>query len=160
MANDNRVSIDITPAQLTAINGAVTALKTAFAGLLVNLTPEERRTLPKISDGTLAFHEKCTAYRAANPGLTPSFTNVAELAKDLKLVASLLPLLRALAPLLEGVEDTITLAYSDLYLADLAFYANVKVAAQRGVPGADTIFSDLKVRFNGKATGPAAPVTP
>ena len=51
-------------------------------------------------------------------------------------------------------------AYSDLYLADLAFYANVKVAAKRGVSGADTIYSDLKVRFNGKATGPAAPITP
>ncbi len=138
----------------------MTALKTAFTGLLVNLTAEERRTLPKISDGTLAFHEKCTAYRAANPGLTPSFTDVAELSKDLKLVASLLPVMRQLPPLLEGVEDTITQAYSDLYLADLAFYANVKVAAQRGVPGADNIYSDLKVRFNGKSTVPATPATP
>ena len=158
MAIDNRISIVITPAQKTAITAAVTALKTALQPFLINLTVEERQNLPKISDGTLAFHEKCTAYRAARADLVPSFTNMAELAKDLAGVEDLLPSLRELAPLCEGLEDTVSLLYTDLYLADLSFFANVKQAARRGVVGADTIYNDLKVRFPGRP--PAVPPTP
>ena len=51
-----------------------------------------------------------------------------------------------------------SLLYTDLYLADLSFYANVKQAARRGVVGADTIYNDLKARFPGRP--PAVPPTP
>ena len=157
MAIDNRISVEITVAQKQAIVDAVTALKAALQPFLINLTVEERSTLPKISDRTLAFHEKCVAYRADRPDLTPSFVDVAEMAKDLKLIADLQPCLTALAPLCEGLEDTISLAFTDAYLADLSFYANVRQAAKRGVAGADTIYNDLKQRFPGRPPGPATP---
>ncbi len=67
----------------------------------------------------------------------PCFINMAELAKDRKVIADLLPCLREIAPICEGIEDTITLAYSDIYVADLAFHANVKQAAKRGEDGMD-----------------------
>ena len=150
MASDNRISLDITAAQKTAIVNAVTALKTALQGITINLTADERQSLPRIGDSTLAFDEKCAAYMASRPDLVPSFLNTAEMAKDRKLVADLLPCLREIAPICEGLEDTIMLANSDNYVGDLAFYQNVKQAAQRGVTGADTIYNDLKTRFPGR----------
>lgn len=160
MAIDNRISVEITAAQKTAIVAAVTALKTALEPFLINLTVQERQALPKIGDATLAFHQKCVAYRASRPDLIPSFTNVLELAKDLKLVADLQPCFTDLAPLCEGLEDTISLAFTDAYLADLSFYASVKQAARRGVAGTDTIYNDLKQRFPGRSPAPPTPPTP
>jgi hypothetical protein len=161
MASDNRISLDITAAQKAAIVDAVMALKAALNGITINLTKEERQSLPKIGDKTLAFDEKCQAYMAARPELVPGFIDMAELAKDRKAIADLLPCLREIAPICEGIEDTITLAYSDIYVADLAFHANVKQAAKRGVPGTDTIYDDLKARFPGRPKAePPAPPTP
>lgn len=161
MASDNRISIEITPAQKTIIVDAVAALKTALDGIIINLTKEERQSLPKIADKTLAFDEKCKAYMASRPELVPGFIDMPELAKDRKLIDDLLPCLRELAPICEGLEDTVSLAYTDVYVADLAFNASVKQAAKRGVPGTDTIYDDLKERFPGrpKASG-STPSTP
>ena len=150
MASDNRISIEITPAKKTAIEAAIAALKAELAGITINLTKEERQTLAKVGDKTLAFDEKCKAYMGSRPELVPGFIDGDELAKDRKLVADLLPCLRELAPICEGLEDTISLAYTDIFVADLAFHASVKQAAKRGVPGTDTIYDDLKERFPGR----------
>ena len=91
MASDNRISLEITAAQKAAIVSAVGALKTALEGITINLTVDEKQSLPRISDGTLAFDEKCAAYMASRADLVPSFLDVAEMAKDRKLVADLLP---------------------------------------------------------------------
>jgi len=156
MASDNRISLEITAAQKAAIETAISGLKTALDGMLINLTPEEKQSLPRISDGTLAFDEKCAAYMASRPDLVPSFLDTAEMTKDRKLVADLLPCFRELAPLCEGLEDTITLANSDNMVGDLAFYQNVQAAAKRGVPGTNTILDDLKSRFPGRPKGPTS----
>ena len=93
--------------------------------------------------------------------LVPSFLDTAELALDRKLIDDLLPCLREIAPICEGLEDTVSLAYTDVYMADLAFHQNVKQAAKRGVPGTDTIYDDLMERFPGRLKAePPAPPTP
>ena len=79
------------------------------------------------------------------------------------LVADLAPIFSELMPICEGVEDTMSLAYTDIYLSDLSFYQSVKQAAKRGAAGTDTIYNDLKERFPGRppATPPApTPPTP
>lgn len=161
MASDNRISMEITAAQKAAFVSAIAALKAALDGILINLNKDERQSLPKIADKTLAFDEKCKAYMASRPELVPSFLDLAELAKDRKLIDDLLPCLREIAPICEGLEDTISLAYTDVFVADLAFHANVKQAAKRGVAGTDTIYDDLKTRFPGRPKAePPAPGTP
>lgn len=159
MASDNRISVELTAAQKAAIVDAVAALKAALQGITINLTKEERQALPKVGDKTLAFDEKCKAYMASRPELVPGFIDMTELAKDRKLVADLLPCQQELAPICEALEDTVSLAYTDIYIADLAFHANVKQASKRGVPGTDTIYDDLKERFPGrpKAEPPPPP---
>jgi hypothetical protein len=46
---------------------------------------------------------------------------------------------------------------SELMMADLSFYQNVRQAAKRGRPGADTIYNDLRVRFPGGNPQPPTP---
>ena len=157
MASDNRISIEITAAQKTAIVDAVTALKASLQGITINLNKEERQSLPKVGDKTLAFDEKCAAYMASRPELIPGFIDMAEVAKDRKVIDDLLPCLREIAPICEALEDTISLAYTDIYVADLAFHANVRQAAKRGVPGTDTIYDGLKERFPGRRKADTPP---
>ena len=77
MASDNRISLVITTAQKAAIVSAVAALKAALVGITTNLTAEERQSLPKVADKTLAFDEKCKAYMASRVELVPSFLDTA-----------------------------------------------------------------------------------
>ena len=153
MSNDNRISTEITPQKKAAIAAAVQALKTELEGVIINLTAEERQSLPKVADKTLAFDEKCKGYMTQRPELVPGFVDMAEMATDRKLVADLLPALKELTPICQGIEDTVSLAYTDIYVADLAFHANVKQAAKRGVPGAASIYEDLRKRFPGRPSG-------
>jgi hypothetical protein len=96
---------------------------------------------------------------ADRPDLLPGFTDPVEVLQDRDLVAALLPVMREIAPILSDLESTILLAYSDLYVADLAFYQNVKQAARRGVNGAEAIYEDLQQRFPGRPRA-AQPPTP
>ena len=163
MASDNRISLTLTPTKKAAILAAVAALKAELVGVTINLTVDERQTLPKIGDKTLAFDEKCKTYMSQRPELVPGFVDMAEMVKDRALVADLAPILSELLPICEGVEDTMSLAYTDIYLSDLSFYQSVKQAAKRGAAGTDTIYNDLKERFPGRppATPPApTPPTP
>jgi len=49
-----------------------------------------------------------------------------------------------------GLNDTIMLSGSEAYVAALAFYKSVKVAASMNVAGAQPIYEDLKKRFEGQ----------
>ena len=153
MASDNRISISITPEKKAAIVAAVQGLKTALQGVTVSLSEDERASLPRIADKTLAFDTKCEAYMANRPDLVPNFIDMDERAKDRALIEDLLPSLRELTPLVQGLEDTVALANSDNYMGDLSFYQNVKMGAKRGVSGAAAIYDDLKVRFPGRPGG-------
>ena len=59
--------------------------------------------------------------------------------------------------LCESVSDTKLVLGSEIYLADLAYYGNVRQAAKRGRAGADTIYNDLRTRFPGGNPRPATP---
>lgn len=160
MASATRFVIEITAEKKAAIEAAVAALKTELEGIIINLTKEERQVLPKIADKTLAFDEKCKAYMASRPELIPGFVDMDEMAKDRALVDDLLPCLREIAPICEGLEDTISLASTDIYVADLAFHQSVKQAAKRCVAGTDTIYDDLRERFPGRPRTTPPPETP
>ena len=161
MPTDNRISATILAADKTAILAAIATIRTKLP-FLVNLTPAERQGLPKMADKTLAFDVKCAGYMAAHPELVPSYVSVPELVKDRALMTDLNDIARELGMVTAGLDDTIMLAGSEAYMADLSFYQNVRQAAQRGVTGASHIYTDLNSRFPGRSSAaPApAPVTP
>ncbi len=150
MAIDNQIGLTFTAQEITDINAAILTLKTTLQPKLINLTVEQRRTNPKIGDKTLAFDDKCETYAAQRPDLVPNFTDTGELAQDRAAIAIAQPWLRDLGPICEGLEDTVSLLFTDVYMFDLSLLQSVKQAAKRGVAGADTIYNDLKERFPGR----------
>lgn len=152
MPTDNRISATLSADDKAAIMAALDIIRTKLP-FLVNLTPDERQSLPRMADKTLAFDQKCGTYMTARPELVPSYVNVPELGKDRDLANDLNDIARVIGQLAEGVSDTTMLALSEAYMADLSFYQSVRQAAQRGVVGADTIYNDLSTRFPGRPTG-------
>lgn len=152
--SENLVSIKIAPADLTKILEAITTIEQTLKPYLISLTPDQRRELPKMSDKTLPFVNKVLDYIAMKPQFAPAYLNVEELKIDLQAVANLTQIYRSIEPLYENLNDTITRAGSEAYVASLAFYNSVKQAAKMNVPDAKTIFNDLKVRFE-KTIAPA-----
>jgi hypothetical protein len=124
---------------------------------LINLTKDERFTLPKLGSSSLAFDEQCASYMASAPNLIPPFVTATEVAKDRALRLVLSDLLRGAKKLCEKLDDSLMLVGSEIWLADLSFCQTVRQAAKRDVPGADTIYDDLKERFPGVAGDPEEP---
>jgi hypothetical protein len=148
MPNDNRISAEVTPANKTAMLTKLTEIEDLLP-FLINLTKDERIQLPKLGPASLSFDEQCASYMASAPNLVPPFVTVAEVSKDRALRLVLADLLREARKLCEKLDDTLMLVGSEIWMADLSFYQTVRQAARRDVPGADTIYDDLKERFPG-----------
>ena len=131
--------------------------ETIMAGFLINLTPEERQSLPKMSDKSLSFVQKALAYAQSNPQFVPPYANIPELQKDFGLASQLALVSQAAHIFTEKVGDTGMAVGSEAYVAALTIYNTVGQAAKVNVPGADTIYQDLKQRFPG---GPRHPKPP
>jgi hypothetical protein len=160
MPNDNRVSAEVTAANVTVIKTKLTEIL-ALLPFLINLTKDERIKMAKLGPASLAFDEQCASYMASAPNLIPPFVDAAEVTKDRKLRLVLADLLREAKKLCERLDDTLMEVGSEIWMADLSFYQTVRQAARRDVAGADTVYDDLKERFPGVAGDPEAdPVPP
>lgn len=144
----NRVSASITDQDITDILAAVTTIRSKLP-FLVSLSAQDRRELPKLGPKSAGFHEKVYAYMGTNPELIPGFVAMAEVTKDDALRARMMQFVPELTTLCEEVDDTLMVIASELWMADLAYYQNVREAAKRGLPGADTIYANLRERFPG-----------
>lgn len=60
---------------------------------------------------------------------------------------NLRPLVVMVEQLLHQIEDTMTMAGSEAYIASLSFYNLAKDAAKRDIPGAKAVYEDLRLRF-------------
>lgn len=60
---------------------------------------------------------------------------------------NLRPLVVMVEQLLHQIEDTMTMAGSEAYIASLSFYNSAKDAAKRDIPGAKAVYEDLRLRF-------------
>lgn len=157
---DNRISAILSAADKTAILNKLTEIE-ALLPFLINLTAEEKSSLPKMSTIRDGMDEAFSQEMAAHPEMVPAYTDMAELALDRALRTALRDLLQQASALCEGIEDTMTAAGVDTYLAYLSFYNNVKQAAKRNVPGANTVLDNLKRFFpRGGGTPPPAPPNP
>lgn len=153
MPNDNRISAEVTAANVTAIMTKLTEIN-GLLPFLINLTKQERIELPKLGSASLAFDEQCASYMATAPNLVPPFVDPDEVNKDRALRIILADAFREAKKLCEKLDDTLMLVGSEIWMADLSFYQTVRQAARRDVPGADTIYDDLKARFPGVAGDP------
>ncbi len=114
------------------------------------LTPDDRKLLPKVSDGTEAFLSKGIDYLEANRQLAPAYLDVNMVKVDYHVNEVLIPFKALMDEYCSLVSDTKMLAASEAYTGVLSYYNCVKEAARRRIPGAKMIFEDLKKRFEKK----------
>jgi hypothetical protein len=115
--------------------------------LLYPLTAEDRQTILKMGDKSLAFVEKTSELAASNPEFCPSYFNLEELRIDLADAVGLRTLSNRLHQFSSEVDDTMMLAGHEAFAQALTFYNAVKQAARDNVPGAEQLFDELKKRF-------------
>lgn len=127
---------------------------------LIALSPEERRTIPKMSDKTAPFVDKCLDYSDSAPQFAPVYMDKAALAADLKVNSQLTPLFRIVKGLNDGLDDTIMESGAEGYVMALSYYNSVKQATKMDVPGAKAIYEDLRKRFEKAKTGNGNPPEP
>jgi hypothetical protein len=144
---EDRLKIRIKPDELKKVDDALKAVEAAIGNYLVALTPKERQELPKMGDKSFPFVSKVLDYSESNKEFTPPYVDTAEMKRDFKAVDDLQSRARKLRQILSNVDDTVTLAGSEAYVAALSYYNSVKLASKLSVPNAKTIFEDLRVRF-------------
>lgn len=146
----NVFNTDITDDQIIEIKNKITELEELIAPFVVNLSDEEVKHLPKISDGTLAFAEKADGYITTDPNYNPPFINITETKKDFANFVKVRPVIEKI----QGVERKLVnigiAAGSDSFVQHLAYYNSVAQAAKQGVAGAKVIYDELAKRFPGR----------
>ncbi len=154
MALDNLISFELTAAELTEIDAALENIAKIIEGKVVNLTPEERNQYGRIGNRTENWIEKVKRYMDGNASLIPNYISKPEYDKDYAARKTLQPRLNKLNAIVESLDDTQKLISTDLYTNSIAFYRNLKVAAQQNVPGSTVMYQDLKAQFPGPGKKP------
>jgi hypothetical protein len=142
----NRLSVTLTPAAITAAKAAITTINTQVP-FLVGLTGAERKALPKIDVNNKVFVEDALTAINNNGGILPNYINAVEIGKDLELFEQLDELVQLVGQLYDKLKDTQMLAGSEAYVSSLVAYKLFASAADAGLPGAESIYNQLKQRF-------------
>lgn len=145
---ENRIDASLSIGDRDAVLGLIQDIRTKLP-FLVDLTIEDRQSLPKMGDKSRAFVGQAVTLAEQNDDFLPRSFDVAEMRQDVDLTDQLLPILTALAQLTELVEDTYTLAGSDAYSAALIIYNSAKRNGQG--EALDNLLDALGQRFARKA---------
>ncbi|HAN47072.1 MAG TPA: hypothetical protein DCQ32_11085 [Cyanobacteria bacterium UBA8156] len=146
---ENRISASLTPEDQQAVMAAIATLREKLP-FLTDISPEERRSLPKMGDKSRAFVQKAMEIAQQNEGILPRAFDLEEMRKDVQLAADLYPILLAIAQLHELVDDTYLVVGSEAYAGALLVY---NAAKMNNVGGLDDTLDELGKRFARKARG-------
>lgn len=149
----NRVSAQLGEADRQAVLAAIETIRQRLP-FLVDLTPEERRTLPRMGEKSRGFVEQALLVAEQNPDILPRSFDVGEMRNDVALLSALSPTLHALSQLNELVDDTVMAVGSEAYASALLVYQFAR-AAGKG-PALDTALDGMAQRFARKSRGAAA----
>jgi hypothetical protein len=155
---DNRVSATVSAPDETAAIGHFNSLDTLFP-FLIGLTVTERSSMPKIDSVNRDFVADAIGIIGNNPDYFPAYFNATELSKDYVLYETLGRIRVVAEQFVEKLRDTQMRAGSEAYVTSLTAYRLLQSAAEDGVPGAKTLYDQLKARFEGQG-GPGAPANP
>ena len=147
--NTNRIDATLSPGDKDEVLAAIATIKQKLP-FLTDLSPEERRALPKMGDKSRAFVSKAAEVAAQNPDFLPRSFDVDEMRRDLALFETLQPIAVALTQLQELVDDTLLAAGNEAYAAALVVYNYAKTSGQGAA--LDAVADELSRRFARKAS--------
>lgn len=142
------LTLNTTAEAVSEIKGHLSAIR-ALLPNLITLANQERRDMAKMGLKSVGFMERSVHYMGTNPEFLPGFVTMEEVKSDQSGRSHLLEVAPELRGLHESLQDTLMAVSSELWLASLAFYQNVRQGARRGLPGAEDIYNDLRARFPG-----------
>ncbi len=159
---ENRVSATLSEADLQAVLAAINTIRTKLP-FLIDLSPEERRSLLKMGDKSRGFVSQALTVAEQNEDILPRSFDVAEMRKDVDLLTALTPIMAALSQLSELVEDTHMEVGSEAYASALLVYQFARAAGKGAA--LDSALDGLAQRFARKSRsapggGAPTPVTP
>ena len=153
---ENRVSATLSEADRKAVLDAIETIRTKLS-FLIDLTPEQRRSLPKMGDKSRAFVAKALAIAQHNSDFLPRSFSVEEFERDVALAEALLPVMVSLTRLQEQVTDTYTEVGSEAYSASLVVYQYGRNSGDG--QSLEGLLDDMGQRFARKSRSAKTPPT-
>lgn len=147
MSAKNQISLEIPQTIIAELNEKLQDCKTLLAPYLQGLSVDERKSIFKMGDKTVATVQKVKSYIETNPEFVPNYMDKMEFLKDEAVVTGLSPLGNLVSQLASDIEDTVMLAGSEAITSALFYYGSTKEAASKGVATAKPIYEDLSERF-------------
>ncbi len=151
--SDNRVDGVLAAADAQAVLAAVKTIRDTLP-FLIDLSPDEKRSLPALGEASRGFVAKALEGARQNPDFLPKSFVLDAAQRDLDLFDALLPISLALTQLQELVDDTVHAAGGEAYNDARLVYQFAKAAPPSS--GLDQFVKDLSARF-ARRTAPAAP---
>jgi hypothetical protein len=147
---DNRVSFSVDESTKQEIHAALKVLDEKLVPLLVELAQGEARELPTMGDKSYGFVFKALEFAKQYPEFA-ALIDVPEFEKDVNTVGQLREFYVPLSQLTKKLNDTMTLAGSEAYVAGLTYYSASKEGVKRKHPNAVLIAEELGKRFPGRS---------
>ena len=132
---------------ITEATAAFQSGLTLILPYMLAMTPEDRKKLYKMADGTEPLVAKSAEFVQTNPQFVPSYMNVDSMKTGFTVYGQLVPLFNVIGDAYSLVSDTRTFAGAQALKETLKYYDTVKTASNNRVPGAKAIFDELKKRF-------------
>ena len=147
---ENRVSASVSEADRQAVLAAIETIRTKLP-FLIDLTPEQRRALPKMGDRSRAFVGKALNVARLNSDFLPRSFSVEEMERDVALIEAFQPIIASLTSLHEQLLDTYTEVGSEAYSAALVVYQSARTSGDDA--GLEALLDDMGQRFARKSRG-------
>jgi hypothetical protein len=143
----SRESVELSPADIEAINWAIAILAAKLQPVLIALDDEDKKYLPRLGEKCVSFVEMSLWYAESDAEFLPDFMDVAEMKRNFAAFKLLGEFLRPLRQITKNLDDTATLCGSEAILASLAYHNWVKHAVEMNAPNASVIHDDLSQLF-------------
>jgi hypothetical protein len=141
----NLVTLNLTDAQLTAVDAALTELENQLSGLIA-LPAARKRSLKKMGQKSEAFCRQALLVLEQNPQIVPASVPLADAIADLNALEALRPRMIRLSRLSERASDTDIALGSDVMTVALQGYSLLKVTGRS--EGLETLRQELGERFS------------
>ncbi len=151
----NRISAVLEQTNIDAVNTAISSINTSLP-FLVDLSADEKKSLPKFGDKSVAFVNKANELVSHTADFLPRSFDVDEFKKDVELYSKLYSVLQPLRMLMDRLEDTYQLVGSEAYSAALVVYQQAKLNKD-DLDGLEPIIDDMAKRFIQKSSSSSEP---
>jgi hypothetical protein len=152
MALENLISVSFTDEELAQLDLQLAGIQQILEGKTINLTTDQRQQYGRIANQNKLIVDKAKNYMEQHPTWIPNFLDKTEFDNDYTARQQIESRVQLLENLSQQLVDTKILLDHDNYTNTLSFYRMVRFLAGENEPGAQAVYSDMKVLFSKNTT--------